>query len=220
MADKAATEKAATGLIPAVESNLPISTVDNKVYDDLATSSSFLGRLQLFSSGTAISKGLIASGEWGIPKSKDEINVLGKSIDFLVLTRRPKALDISDTEAIIQDFDPNSAEFKRIAAASSEKDSGCMYGVSFLVLERSTGLYLEYYAGTKTARGLASDLFPFIPEAGATSITAVTATSRLIEKGTYAWQAPVFKKCSTPIQIEDTDRLREEMTKFLNPSRS
>jgi hypothetical protein len=208
------------GLVPVVASSLPVSTVNAEAYESLATSVDFLGRLQLYSKGAAIMKGLIGSGEFGIPAGDEKIIVLGPQLDALVLARRPKALDISDTKAIIQSFDPGTDEFKRIAKQSGVKDSGCMYGVSFLFFERNSKRFLEYFAGTKTARGCCGDLFPFLPEshpADAEYLTPVTMSSRLIEKGTYAWHAPVFNKCSTPIDMPSQDRIAEEMTKFLNP---
>ena len=213
-------EQQSNGLVPVVKSNLPVSTQNNEVFQDLAKSAAFLGRLQLYSKGAAIMKGLIGSGEFGIPEGDEKITVLGGKLDAVVLARRPKALDISDTNAIVQSFDPNSADFKRISKESNTKDSGCMYGVSFLIYERTSKRFLEYFAGTKTARGCCGDLFPFLPEshaADAEYLTPVTMSSRLIEKGTYAWHAPVFNKCSTPIDLPAQDRVAEEMTKFLNP---
>ena len=52
---------------------------------------------------------------------------------FIPLARRPKAIDMTDAEAMIVNYDPESEEFKRIAAQSMEKESHCMYGPSFLV---------------------------------------------------------------------------------------
>jgi hypothetical protein len=213
-------EKKSTGLVPVVQSNLPVSTQSKEVFQDLAKSSAFLGRLQLYSKGAAIMKNLIGSGEFGIPEGDDKITVLGPKLDAVVLVRRPKALDISDTSAIVQSFDPDSADFKRIAKQSAGKDSGCMYGVSFLIFERTSKRFLEYFAGTKTARGCCGDLFPFLPEnhsADAEYLTPVTMSARLIEKGTFAWHAPVFVKCSTPIDMPSQERMAEEMTKFLDP---
>jgi len=220
MSDKTATTN---GLIPSVKSNLPISTVNDSEFDKLATSTSFLGRLQLYSKGAAIMKKLIASGQYGIPEGDEKITVLGDQIDFVVLARRAKALDISDTENIVQNFDSNSDEFKRIAKESEGQDSGCMYGVSFLIFERSSARFLEYFAGTKTARGVCKDLYAHLPEKHADDaefLIPVTATARLIEKGSYAWHAPVFTKCSTPIDLPEQDVIAEELTKFLNPDTS
>ena len=59
---------------------------------------------------------------------------------------------MSDKEAIIVCHDHESDEFKRIAAKSLEKESHCMYGPSFLVFERSSGRFLEFFCGSKSTR--------------------------------------------------------------------
>ena len=88
---------------------------------------------------------------------------LGDTIDIVPLARRPKALDMTDNEAIIVNYDPDSDEFKRIAAKSLEKESHCMYGPSFLVFERSRGLFLEFFCGNKSSRSEAKKVYPYLP---------------------------------------------------------
>ena len=60
-------------------------------------------------------------------------------------------------------YDMESSEFKRIAAKSNEPESHCQYGPSFLVYERSTGRFLEFFCGNKSNRIEAKKLFPFLP---------------------------------------------------------
>ncbi|MEN6365657.1 MAG: hypothetical protein ABFC88_02450 [Thermoguttaceae bacterium] len=138
----------------------------------MSRNTQFLGRLQLFSKGNAINEGLIPPGTYGIPESDKKIVKLGNSIDILPLARRLKALDLSDKEAIIANYDATSDEFKEIAAKSEEQDSMCMYGMSvmygmygtsFLVFERSTGRFLEFFCGTKSTRPVAGDIAVFLP---------------------------------------------------------
>jgi hypothetical protein len=88
---------------------------------------------------------------------------LGPSIDILPLARRLKALDMSDKEAIIANYDPTSDDFKDIAARSNESDSGCMYGTSFLVFEKQTGRFLEFFCGSKSTRPIAGDIAVYLP---------------------------------------------------------
>lgn len=132
----------------------------------MSRNTQFLGRLQLFSKGNAINEGLIPPGTYGIPESDKKIVKLGNSIDILPLARRLKALDLSDKEAIISNYDPTSDTFKEIAAKSEEQDSMCMYGTSFLVFERTTGRFLEFFeffCGTKSTRPVAGDIAVFLP---------------------------------------------------------
>jgi len=200
-----------TDLVPVDMSQLPSTQVgSDETFNELAKSGDFLGRLQLFTKGKAIDKGLIRPGRYGIPESGDDIVDLGDTIDIIPFARRPKAVDMSDKEAIIVCYDHESPEFKRIAAKSLEKDSHCMYGPSFLVFERSSGRLLEFFCGSKSTRGEAKKIYPYLPlteaDIAARELSDVephgplplTLNSRLVEKGTYSWHVPVVVKCSTP----------------------
>jgi hypothetical protein len=200
------------------------------IYDGLAKSAEFLGRLQLYSKGKAIDKKQIIGGHYGIPQSGDEITDLGESIDLLVLARRPKAIDMTDTEALIVSYNNESPEFKRIAATSMEKESHCMYGPSFLVIERSTGQFLEFFCGSKSTRAEAKKIYPFLPiteaDIKARGLTDVephgplplTLKSKLVEKGPYSWFVPVAVKCSSPFtKLPAGDKIVAEILKFIAP---
>ncbi len=198
------------------------------VYDDLAKGGDFLSRLQLYTKGKAIDKGLIKPGHYGIPVSEEEITDLGDSIDLLVIGRRPKAIDMTDKEAIIVVHDHNSSEFQRIAIQSNEKESHCMYGPSFLVFERATGKFYEFFCGSKSTRTEAKKIYPFMPLAQG-DIDArglkdqephgplpMTLKSRYVEKGSFSWHVPVVQKCSVPFKNEPSiEVMVKELTKFL-----
>jgi hypothetical protein len=212
--------------------NLPALASDD-VYNDLAKSNDFLGRLQLYTKGSAVNRKLISPGEYGIPEGDDEITRLGDSVDVLVLARRPKAIDLSDREAIIVSYDPTSETFKDIQARSNEPDSGCMYGVSFLVIERTTGRFLEFFCGTKSTRSEAGKIYGFLPltqqqidalaERGQDvsklqphGPLPMTLKSKLVEKGKYSWHVPVVLPCSTPFnRLPSVEAINEQVTKFL-----
>lgn len=210
-------------------SQLPSTQVGNDaVYDELAKGGDFLGRLQLYTKGKAIDKGLIKPGHYGIPLAEDEITDLGESIDLLVIARRPKAIDMTDKEAIIVVHDSASSEFQRIVVQSGEKESHCMYGPSFLVFERSTGKFYEYFCGSKSTRTEAKKIYPFMPltqadidSRGLKDVEAhgplpMTLKSRYVEKGSFSWHVPVVVKCSAPFRNEPSaDLLIKELTKFL-----
>lgn len=203
-------------------------------YTTLAQVGNFLSRLQLYTKGKAVNNRKVGPGEWGIPEGGDELTRLGDSVDVLVLARRPKAINLSDTEAIETSYDPNSDLFKGIAQAAETPNSGCMYGPSFLVFERSTGRFLEYFCGTKSARAEAGKIYPFCPltpsqieakkAAGAdvTGMTphgpmAMTMKTRLVEKGTYSWHVAVILPCSTPFtNVPPSQTLIEQITRFVS----
>jgi len=208
-----------------------VSMGSDEGFDDLAKGGDFLARLQLFSKGSAINKGLITPGTWGIPEGDEVITAIGKTVDCIPFARRPKAIDLSDTDAIVTNYDMESEEFKRIANQSLEKDSGCMYGPSFLVLERTTGRFLEWFCGTKSTRAEAKKIYPYLALTPADiekrKLEGVephgplpfTMQIKLVEKKSWSWHAPVVVKCSTPFQGGPSmKQVLFEMERFLNPS--
>jgi hypothetical protein len=209
-------------MIPLDVNQLP-STEVNEKYDNLAKGVDFLGRLQLYTRGKPIDKGLIAPGHYGIPVQQDEIHDLGDSCDVIPLARRPKAVDLSDRENIITVYDDESQEFKRIAEASFQRDSGCMFGVSFLMYERTTGRFLEFFCGTKSSRPEAKNIYPFLPhveDGEQVGPFPMTLKVRYIEKK-FSWHVPTVHKCSTPFtNLPDPSKVAEEIERFVNPKES
>jgi hypothetical protein len=126
-----------------------------------------------------------------------------------------------------------SEEFKRIAAKSAESDSHCQYGPSFLVYERSTKRFLEFFCGNKSSRIEAKKLFPFLPLSQA-DINAkaengngvgdlkphgpipVTLKTKVAENRKGTWHVPVVVMCASPFTaLPSDDVIRREITKFL-----
>ena len=210
--------KMSTALTTVDFNQLPSTQLGtDEQFDQHSRSTGFLGRLQLFSKGNAINEGLIPPGTYGIPESDKKIVKLGPSINVLPLARRLKALDMSDKEAIRAKYDPNSEDFKDIAARSNEQDSGCMYGTSFLVFEVSTGRFLEFFCGSKSTRPIAADIAVFLPltqaqidakkKAGADvgkmeahGPRPCTMKVRLAKnKRGHSWHVPEIQSCSVPV---------------------
>lgn len=172
----------------ATMSNLPATYVadDAAVLDELAKGAEFLQRLQLFQGGSqACNEGLIGPGEWGIPGNDDDILVLGKSIDLMFFARRAKALDISDRDAIVENFEFNSDTFQEIKRKSGDKDSGCLFGVAFLVFEASQETFLEFFCSSKSMRQEAKKMYPYLPrtQADVDAHTAHVLAKAAEEKG-------------------------------------
>jgi len=221
-------------LIPVDFSQVPVTQIGtDQDFDEIAKSSDFLPRLQLFTKGKAVNKRLVGPGSYGVPITEDEVTDLGEEIDIIPLARRPKAIDLSDTENIVVVYDVNDPEFKRIQTQSAEKDSGCMYGPSFLVYERSTCQFLEFFCGTKSARTEAKRIFAFLPLT-ADMIDAnpkladqqphgalpLTLRSKLVEKGAWSWHVPVVGKCSAPFsQLPTTGEVVKQINRFLSVKR-
>jgi hypothetical protein len=221
-------------LIPFTFEQLPSTQIgSDDIYDELAKGGDYIGRLQLYTKGKAVNKGLIPPGHYGIPESDEEIIDLGASVDLIPLARRPKAIDMTDPEALVISYDMESEEFKRIATKSNEPESHCQFGPSFLVYERSTGRFLEFFCGNKSNRIEAKKLFPFLPlsqvdiDAKAAAghdvgdlkphgPIPVTLKVKIAENRRGSWHVPVVVKCFTPFtKMPSMDVIRREMERFL-----
>ena len=208
----------------------------DEAYTELAKGGDFLKYVKLYTKGEAIDAGRISPGHWGVPETKEEITDLGDSIDILPLARRPKALDSSDSSAIIVSYDEQSEDFKRIVEQSTESNSNCQYGTSFLVLERFTGQFLELWLNSKTSRPEARKIFDYLPlnQARIDRLVAaaeaagklapelvphgpipVTVKVRLAKNKRFSWHAPSVVKCSTPMKVPSTEVVVKEINKFL-----
>jgi len=223
-----------TAMVPVNLDQLPSTQIGtDEQFAELAKGGDYLGRMQLYTKSKANMKGLIPQGHYGIPESDEEIIDLGPSVDVLPLARRPKAIDMTDMEALVISYDMESEEFKRIAAKSTEADSHCQYGPSFLVYERSTRRFLEFFCGNKSCRIESKKLFPFLPltQAGIDALAAagndvsnlkphgpipVTLKVKVAENRKGTWHVPVVVICSTPFaSLPPDDVIVREISKFL-----
>jgi hypothetical protein len=211
---------------------LPATSIGSmETFDELSQGADFLGRLQLFGRGKMIDKGLIKPGHWGIPVSADEVIDLGPRVDILVLARRPKAIDMSD-KPVVSVYDETDPAFKRIAAESKVKDSGCQFGPSFLVIERTTCRLLELFLGAPTHRPEAKKIYPNMPvtaadierlKASGADVKGMephgplpmTLGAKYIERE-FSWYVPQVFECSTPFtRLPKHETVLAEINKFL-----
>ncbi len=202
--------------------NLPaVSKEQLSALDEVAKGADFLSRIQLITKGKYVDTGKIAPGHWGVPlPGGEEIEDLGESIDIVPWAVRPKALDMADKEAIVAVYDTKDPEFQRIKNAP--KNTGCMWGPSFLILERSTGKLYELFFGNKSGRNEAGKLKPFLPtEANNSQPSPATLNIRYKKTPDYGWHVPVVVKCSEAFDLDNIqvtpEQLIEEREKFLNP---
>ncbi len=204
--------------------NLPSTTVvDLSKY---GSESAFLPRVQLVTKGKFVDKGKIAPGHYGVPAGDDDITDLGESIDVLALAVRNKALDTT-CDPPLAVFDSEDEVYQDIEARAGEKDSGCMFGPSFLFFERNTGTFYEFFCGNKSSRMEAGTIGQHLPVSEsqaeqfgieAKGPSAFTLRAKYIERKNYSWHAPQVGKCSTPIvNLPAIETVVEEINKFLNP---
>jgi hypothetical protein len=213
--------------LPAVGYNAASSMLT-----ELTRSGEYLDRIQLYTKGAAIDKGLIAPGHYGVPNGDDSIRDLGVEIDVLPLCCRAKALDLRDKDAVITNYDPTSASFKAVQEMAATQNSGCMYGLTFLVFERSSGKFYELFCGTKSMRTESDKIAQFLalPKEDAAMLEektgvhiephgplACTLKAKYVTKRNYGWHVPVCVKCSAPFtNLPPYDCLQAEQQKFMS----
>lgn len=160
--------------------------------------------------------------------TKDRIRDLALEQDVLFVTMRPKALRIDKAQnAITEIFDRNSDEFKKIQADSMLKDSGCMFGLEFLVYIPSINEFAGFFCGSKTSRREAPAILDLMtkghdgdnrPMYGAAMITIKSHFIPRAQGRQYAWYAFKAIKCSTPpATLPDDEDLKEHVERFNNP---
>lgn len=206
-------------LIPAGLLGPGTLTTTDKQFDDSAKGASFLKQIKLYSSGKAVNRKLVGGGHWGVYISEDKIQDLGDSIDVIVLARRLKAMQFGagENDRPISNYDRESDTFKEIESKSEDKDSGCVWGISFLVVERQTGEMFEVYFSTKSSRPEARNVYPFVFKEGL-PLKACTLNSKYVEKGDYSWFAPQVLPCTTPFaNMPSPEAMKKEYDKFLSP---
>ena len=221
-------------LIPAdVFGDISTQVGTDEDFADFGNSSQYLQRLELKSKGRLIDIRKVKPGHYAVVKGSDDADDLGDSIDILVLARKFKAIDMSG-DTVIVSYDRNSEVFKSIEQRADTKDSHCQYGVTFLIVERSTAKCYELFCGSKShrreiptfsaymaitaeqikARGL-KDVEPHSPLA-----LTLKSEPKQDKQKRYSWFVMVPKPCSNPFtlkQIPSKDTIREETAKFLRP---
>ena len=220
-------------LIPAdVFGAISTQSANDADFADLGSGGSFLRRIDLKSKGALIDTGKVKPGHYAIIKSSEDADDLGDSIDILPLARRPKAIDMNDSEQIVVTYDRQSDLFKDIEKRAAQSNSRCQFGASFLVIERSTGQLFELFLGSASNRrevGTLSDYLPLsaedIKRRGLTDVEPhgplpLTLKSKRVEnkKNNWSWFVMVPKPCSNSFsKVPAPEVLKSEIEKFLNP---
>jgi len=195
-----------------------VQTYDDTMFDAIKSGADFLPRLQLMTANSAPCK----AGEFPTNHyarvADNEFRDLGDTVDVIVCSWRPMALEQDDEDGVIVVYDPKAddtgkptGEFARIQKkADSAGMNGCMYGPQFLVWVPSANEFMTFYMASKTARRAA-------PAVKARMYKAATLGSRKIETKDYTWFGPTCQACSTPLETPDEASLMEEINKFTNP---
>lgn len=186
---------------------------------DNAEQDGYLKRLQLFSKGKFVDEQKVRGGEYGIPNG-DDVDVIGSAVDLIILAVRDKAMDVGDSNNITTSFDAASSIYADIMEQSKVTDSGCMYGPSFLVLERKSGKLLEFYCSSKSARRTAGTLLGYLANDGKGPIP-VTLSSSIVKKPRYSWFVSNATPCKAEFsKVPPMEDLNAAIAKFLDETGS
>lgn len=195
--------------LATLQSSLP-APVDSEYFKEITKVSEFHPRLQLYGGNSdACKEGKIGIGRFGLVAGKDDITDLTNEVLILPLTRRYKAMDISNKEAIITVFDHKSKAFTDIVAKSEEQDSGCMFGPEYLVWIDPLKTFATYYMNSKTARREAGKVESNL-------LKALLLKAELIVTKKYKWHGPKVVVSSDQLDgLPDMEIIKREMEKFL-----
>lgn len=194
-------------------------------------SAGFLKNLRLVSKGELVDSRKCGPGSWIVYENKDKVIDLGDKCDVLILDRRAKALETTNREAIRVSYDPNSELFADIESGDGDPARECMFGTSFLVVERTTGELVELFFCTTTQRPEAANLFPFLPltqaeidkmKARGENVDSLkphdarvaTLGSKHITKK-FSYFVPTITACSTPLtKLPSAAEIQQAMIDF------
>jgi hypothetical protein len=196
----------------ATEEMLPsVPNPYDENYSAVVSGSAFLPRLQLFIANSEMVKNdKIPMNHYGLVSGKDNVDDMGKEVDVLILSWRPRALDASDKSNIRASSDVPSDLFKEIMEKSKETNSGCMYGPEYLIWVPLREKFATVLFGSVSARNEARNVHPLIGK-------PCTFKSRLIKTPKYSWQSMIVIPCSTPFMIPEKDVIQEIVEEFLAP---
>jgi len=194
-----------------LEKNVQLDKFSDDAFNMVATPSKFLPRLQLCTSRTeAVGDGLITANHYGIVKGKKNIVDAGEEVDCLVVSWRPKALELG--AETVSCYNPQHPEFQRIQErADNESESGCMYGPEFLLWLPDQTEFVTFFMGSISARNEAKSLKALMRN-------SATLKSQKIETKKYKWFAPLCVPHNLPISpMPDMGLFEKVCEGFLNP---
>lgn len=186
---------------------------NDTLFKEMIKSGDYLSRLQLNTDNSEICKrGEFPRNHFAVVRDQEHTDI-GETVDVLVVSWRPKALDMRG-ENVVAEHDPDCENFKSIMETSFQKDSQCMYGPEYLVYLPNQKEFLTFFLGSKSARREAPKLQSFIGK-------AATLKPKMCEnKKKQIWHIPTAVPCSTPFEIPSIEELKVVVSKFENPHKS
>jgi hypothetical protein len=197
------------------------------LFKTVAKSGNFLPRLQLFGSNSDHVKTETVGIGYALVRAKDDMVELGKETDVLVLSWRPKALDMKAIDdqgkpAIVTSFKPGTELFQKIQKKAAIKNSGAMFGPEFLVFIPSIGEFATFFMGSPTARREAPVVKAYIPnpenQQKGKGKCLCTLTTHLFSNQDFKWHGTRTQDCTTPpANVPTAAEMEQQQRTFLSP---
>jgi hypothetical protein len=179
----------------------------------------YLPRIQIMgSSSNIVKEGKFPIGDVALISGQNHES-LGKSVNVLICGIRYKAMCFEPEVVSVYDTkDPMFAEFRDRADANSQ--SGCMYGVEFLLFLTDTGRFATFFCGNVSLRREAA-LVKSIYDSQMQKqdwIHAVLSSEFVKNKKGQSWHTGKIAQSQTvPVMYPQVDKLQSEVSKFDNP---
>ena len=191
----------------ALFETLPVAITEKEAAEEIK-GGDWLPRIQINDPGSDLTQqDIVKGGNFALIYSKDEAEDLTSEFDCIVMDATWKALDLSSQDEPMSVFDKDTDEFKRIAEQSEIRDSGCMWGMEFLIWISSIGKYATYFCSNKTARRESKNINRLVGH-------PATLRTKYIKTKKYSWYGPKVTACSTPFDIPAKDDLVKEVKKY------
>jgi len=205
------TESFVPATIDQLSEALPASIHDDSEFTAAVATGDFLPRLQLMTANSEkCSDGSFPINHYALVSGQNHDD-LGDSVVVAVLDWSPKAIEMGG-DVVITVYKQDDPEFERIAAKSTQKDSGCMFGIEFLVWIPETGIqrFATFFMGSKSSRREA-------PNVKAQMHKLCKLVAQKIETRKYTWFAPKAEQCSDEVVLPPITEIQKQVEKFRNP---
>ena len=185
--------------------------------DAAGKSDAFLPRIQFMSARSGLCEdGTFPVNHFNLISGQSNEDA-GETVDALVMGVRSKAMDTSGDELIIT-YEPKPDDsgaatgiFRDIQVKSdTTKNSGCMYGLEFLIWVPSKKTFATFFMGTNSLRRDSPTLRARIGK-------PVTLISYKAKTKKFQWMTAKGVDCTTPFEPPTKEAVIKAFEEFNNP---
>lgn len=210
-----------TELATLIPEDFQLIRQDNAAVLSLTSNAEFLPRLQCCGGNSDLAKeGKIPMGNLALVYNKDRAVDLGKEVDALLISYRAKAMRLLDGQPM-EYYDKDSEVFKKVMSDSETPDSGCMFGVEFLIWLPDSNVLCTHHMGSASGRREATALIDIMNKTGQPRIAPATLGVKFIKTKKFSWHTMTATACNTAFgTAPDRAELMKVLSKFNNPKDS